>query len=223
MDRQPESLSASRAVPVTPPSAHKQFLDSLALRTRGLSNPNDVAWETVRSLGEYMKVSRCMFVAVDDDAGVATVTRDWTRDDVPSAVGSYSAVSFGPSVLEVFRAGQPFVCPDMYADARLGPGQWQAYQALQIRSHVSVPIHCGPSWVGVLTLNDTEPRDWTDDEVALLDIMADRTWLAADYARLIETLNARERELATAYRRAVLINRIGLSTRLFDDPADSGN
>jgi len=108
----------------------------------------------------------------------------------------------------------------MYADARLGPAQWQAYQALQIRSHVSVPIHCGASWVGVLTLNDTEPREWTDDEVALLDIVADRTWLAADYARLINTLNQRERELATAYRRAVLINRIGLSTRLLDDPVE---
>jgi GAF domain-containing protein len=68
-------------------------------------------------------------------------------------------------------------------DPYLSPAQRSAYAAIQIGAHISIPLVKGGEFVAGLAVHTSEPRAWTEDEVALAEEVAERTWAAVDRAR----------------------------------------
>jgi len=75
----------------------------------------------------------------------------------------------------------------------------------QHEAALATPIKYRDQVIGVLDLQETdEPRQWTDDEVALVQAISDQVGLALENARLFADTQRRAEQMAT-------VNRIGLS------------
>ena len=72
---------------------------------------------------------------------------------------------------QVVATGQPLIVPDFSADPDLK--SHPAVSALGIRAYAAMPLVTSERWaVGTLCVMDFHPRDWTDDQLANLDMLA---------------------------------------------------
>jgi signal transduction histidine kinase/ActR/RegA family two-component response regulator len=116
-----------------------------------------------------------------------------------------------PSELdEAFIRGEPVVhyeSPQPVGDRDLdaGAGAGSDGNGTQYEASLAAPIKYRDQVIGLLDLQETdEPRQWTDDEVALVQAISDQVGLALENARLFADTQRRAEQMAT-------VNRIGLS------------
>jgi PAS domain S-box-containing protein len=172
----------------------QSFFADLSDRMRTTLDPEVVLWEAISAIGEYLEVSRCNYADINDDKGVVTIHRDYCRD-VVSHAGSYPLGSFGAGIVEDLRRGHTVISTDTQVDVRTRRSFSKTYEPLQILAFVAVPLVQNGKWSGVLTIHQSEPRVWEPDEVALLESVAERTWLAWDNVSLMrESIDAEVRQ-----------------------------
>jgi PAS domain S-box-containing protein len=155
------------------------FRVSLADALRPLADPVEVQATATPVLGEYLKANRVAYFEVRGANYV--VERDYVNGAAALA-GGYSIDSFGPNLLAAFRAGRTVCVSDVSTDANLSPQERSAYAAIQIGAHISIPLVKDGEFVAGLAIHTSEPRAWTEDEVALAEEVAERTWAAVDRA-----------------------------------------
>lgn len=168
----------------------EQFLAELAERARWLPGPAEVIADALRSVGEFLGVSRCVFVDIDVQADTCTTQPDYRADEsVTSMAGVFPISSFGDLVGAAYVAGRAVVVSDVHNDpAQVMPDSIPAYDAVGIRAHVGVPVVHSDRLVSCIGVHSTVPRIWKSDEVALLQTVVDRTWLTVEVARQSDTL-----------------------------------
>jgi GAF domain-containing protein/anti-sigma regulatory factor (Ser/Thr protein kinase) len=82
-----------------------------------------------------------------------------------------------------------------------------------IRSLLGAPLLVEGRVIGVLHVGTLTPRDWTDEDVQLLQLAADRMAVAIDHARLYES----ERQAAEQLRRLESVTEAALSHLALDE------
>jgi GAF domain-containing protein len=92
-------------------------------------------------------------------------------------------------------------CRDVYdtgevvrvTDLREEPGRWPEFSAAADRLHVAgvagIPMRLAHNVIGALSLYSSQPRDWSDDDLALARVMAD---VATSYIVSISKLRHQE-------------------------------
>src|SRR5262245_13562962 len=98
-------------------------------------------------------------------------------------------------VARVLRDVRPHVAPNMLDDA-----EWRQsalVTQLGFRAALGVPIVLRGTAIGVLGVLHRTPRDFNDDDLALLAALAEHTAVALDRTNLLKTLEARLRETGT--------------------------
>jgi PAS domain S-box-containing protein len=199
------------------------FRVSLADALRPLADPVEVQATASRLLGEYLKANRVAYFEVR--GGDYVVERDYVNGAVVLA-GGYSIASFGSKLLAEYRAGRTVCMPNVSKDPYLSPAQRSAYATIQIGAYIGIPLVKDSEFVAGLAVHAAEPRAWTEDEVALAEEVAERTWAAVDRARaeaivaadlqdtkLLRELGARlvsEGDIQTLYQ-AILSTAIALT------------
>lgn len=173
----------------------EQFLLGLADRARRLSDPEEVIADALRSVGEFLGVSRCVFVDIDVEADTCTTRPDYrAAPSVVSMAGVFPISAFGDIVGAAYVAGRAMVVSDVHTDPdQVPPETIPAYDALGIRAHVGVPVVHSDRLVSCIGVHSAVPRRWKPEEVALLQTVVERTWLTVEVARQARTL-AREAE-----------------------------
>ena len=188
--RAQETLKAS--------DARNSFLVTLADALRPLSDPIRIQVEASRKLGERLVANRVAYFEVQGDNYV--VQRDYTNV-VASIVGCHPVSSFGPEVLDVFRAGRTAVEPDVNA-LSLTPSEMTAYASLQIRSYIGVPLIKDGQFVAGLAVHTGSVRQWTPAEIAIAEDTAERTWSAVERVRAEGALRESEARLSGILRQS---------------------
>jgi PAS domain S-box-containing protein len=173
----------------------EHFLADLAERARRLTDPDEVIADAVRSVGEFLGVSRCVFADIDIEADICTIRPDYCADaSVVSMSGTFPISAFGGAVVAAYVAGRVIAVDEVRADPDPGPtGNIAAYEASGIRAHASVPVMHSSRLVSRIGVHSTTPRHWTSEEIELLQTVAERTWLTVEVARQQRAL-ARESE-----------------------------
>ncbi|MEP0925513.1 PAS domain S-box protein, partial [Leptolyngbya sp. ST-U4] len=156
------------------------FRVSLADALRPLADPVEVQATATRVLGEYLNANRVAYFEVRGTDYV--VERDYVNG-AAALVGGYPIDSFGPKLLAEYRAGHTVSVPDVETDANLSSDQRSTYAAIQIDAYIGIPLVKDGEFVAGLAVHTTEPRAWTEDEVALAEEVAERTWAAVERAR----------------------------------------
>lgn len=171
---------------------------------------------TMKALGEkvgsHFHAPLVAFGEVDAAQEVMTVNHQWNRSDVSSLRGAYRILDFHTEDFrQASRAGETHVVRDASTDSRCNSEKLAPFK---IASFASVPLIRDGQWRFQLTVFDSIPRDWRDDEIDLMHELTTRIWARIERARADEALReseARHRTLFDAVDEAAcLIERLPL-------------
>ena len=163
-----------------------QFLAALAERARSLTDPEEVIADAVRSVGEFLGVTRCIFADIDIEADTCTIHASEYRADPasPSIAGVVSIASFGAFVVAEYAARRAVAVDDVRLDPLRAPAEsLAAYEAIGIRAHVTVPVVHYGRIVSCMSVHNSAPRQWKPEEIELLRAVVERTWLTVEVTR----------------------------------------
>lgn len=168
------------------------FLLKLNEALRSIANPVQIEEEVTRTTMAYFDADRCYYCEVSGDHAI--IRRDAYTGDLPSVAGTYPIGSFA-IFKKIIDEGQPLVVYDAAVSDTLDESLRQLCLQLQVISFVDVPIVKNGRVVGILCLVQSRPRKWTQADVELVTITAERIWAAVEKAKAEETLRRRESEL----------------------------
>ena len=170
---------------------------SLADRLRQLSEAREIVAATVEFLGRHLSVSRVGFGEVSADGETVSYEKDYA-DGVAHLIGTFPLVAFGEKNVADLKRGLTTTYADVTADPRTRDAD---FAAIETRSAMAVPLIRDGRLRAALYLNHRHVREWTPDEVTLVEEVAARTWDALERARaeaqlreLNETLERRVKE-----------------------------
>jgi PAS domain S-box-containing protein len=170
-------------------SAEWDFLLTLHDRLRPLQDPVRIQELAVQMLGEHLHANRVNYAQID--GGDFVVSCSYARS-VPKFAGRGPVSLFGKALRDAFERGDPMVVGDTRTDPRFTEDELARLRANQIGAFVGVPLIKEGRWVAVLGVHSETPRTWTPDQIALIEMAADRTWSASERADAESALNRRE-------------------------------
>ncbi len=167
---------------------------------RGTNDTTAMVHAAAETMGRTLGVSRAGYGYVDEAQDLVTVDRDWCADpSIASIAGRHSLANYG-TYGELLKGGKTVSIPDIEQDSRTRDRS-DELRAIGIKALLNVPLVQGGRFVALLFLNTVTERVWTDDEVAFVRAVADRTWAAMEQAlaetklrRLNHTLEAQVAE-----------------------------
>ena len=144
-----------------------------------------------------MKVSTAVLVDVDEDLDEARPHYLWHTEGMPKLPLILRLSDFGgeePQAL--LRAGQTVVIYDTEAGS---PVYAAAHRPIRVRSSINVPFHHDGKWKYLISVTDSKPRHWREDEVELFKELAHRISLRIERARAEEALRRSEEQYRIQY------------------------
>jgi len=160
---------------------------------RELERPEDIAEASMRILREALSADRCVYGDIDDDALHFTFSAVAVAPGVPSIEGRFP---IPPEARTLLRKGHPLVVGDTRrTDARLH----ELFDSIGARAMIVTPIMKAGRLCAAAGVHMLAPRDWTDDEVRLVDIVAERLWETMELARLSSALHDSERDFRSLF------------------------
>lgn len=175
------------------------FLLDLGEGIRFAADADELLWAVAVALGEHLKASRCGFLEVDVQHDRITVQRDY-HPHLHSVVGSYQLSAVSPTIVSAAEAGQIIAIADTKSDERIAK-TFATWQDSGVGALVITPLLRDGVLVSALIVATSDAREWTEREITLVNIVAERTWLAVERLRLDNVLRESDAALRDADRR----------------------
>lgn len=194
------------------------LLNRIGAALRDSTDPAAIQRLAAAALGAALHADRCYFVAYDEVRDLGAVSQEWHRDGLTPLAGAYSLLDYLP-ILDSLRAGRTLAVRDVRAEPRFA-GIAPTMERLGLRAAIRVPLFDDSRLVGLVGVAMAAgPRDWTADEVSLVETVAAQTRAAAEAARL----RLREHNIATRLQEALkpaLPGAVpGLALKKYDEAA----
>ncbi|MEG4026876.1 MULTISPECIES: PAS domain S-box protein [unclassified Microcoleus] len=177
----------------------QQFLIELNDAIRAIQDSKDIMWRVVSSAGEHFNVTRCTYGEIDSTQEYLIVDRDYCNG-VISIVGRHHLDSFGPELIAELKQGKTIVVDDVDRDPRTAGSGAATFDAIQTKSLLCVPLVKDGKFVALLVLHHVSGRHWTEENVVLMERIAEKTWLAVERSRAEEELRESEAHLQLALK-----------------------
>ncbi|MBD3559758.1 PAS domain-containing protein, partial [Planktothrix sp. FACHB-1355] len=182
----------------------QQFLLELNDAIRSIQDSKEIMWRVVCSTGEHFNVTRCTYGEIDPTQEYVIVDRDYCNG-VISVVGTHQLNSFGIEIINQLKQGKTIVVDDVDIDPRTAGSGAAAFDAIQTKSLLCVPLVKEGRFVALFVLHHISPRNWTEEEVVRMERIAEKTWLAVERSRAEEEL----RKSRTRLQLALIVGRMG--------------
>lgn len=183
-------LSEQRAA-----EARRDFLMTLADRLRAETDVGVYIEVTAGMLGRHLGVSRVCYSEIDpDDPRVFQVEREWNDGSVPDVVGRHRLETLGDGLVRSHLEGRTLIVEDIDTHPLIGAEAAPVLRRLGFVSGIDTPLVKGGRLAAILHVHASAPRRWTDDEIALVKEVADRTWSGVERAKAESHLEAQERD-----------------------------
>jgi signal transduction histidine kinase len=128
---------------------------------------------SLQAIVEALGIDRSVLLGFRPDKGWATSGHSWTRDGLRLANADDIALRF-PWASDRIRRGQTVAfsaTADLPPEAAIDKANWDA---VGVKSHVSVPLVVGDSVEGLMTFaSQTRHREWSPELVARLRVVAE--------------------------------------------------
>lgn len=172
--KQAEALQASS-------QKRLDLLNRIEQVTRPMVDAADVMQATAQLLGEHLDATRCAYADVDPDNDRFTIRNDWSPG-VPSSAGVYSLDLFGTQAASNLRNGRHLVTHDV--DRELGDDNGgRMFNAIGIKAIVCAGLVKHGRLVAMMAVHSGVPRQWSDDEVQVIDDVVERCWAHIERVR----------------------------------------
>ncbi|MCW1915709.1 PAS domain-containing protein [Luteolibacter sp. GHJ8] len=157
----------------------------------GLSDPALIIARVERMVGEHLKVSRVLVAEAMGDGEHVNVQHTWAVPGMPEAKGIHRLDDYGEGILKDYRAGRMHIRRN--ADLENPPGrELEALRAIGAMAAIDMPVLVDGEFRVLVVVHQNAPRDWTENEIALMRQVADRT--AAEVLRARALKSAQESE-----------------------------
>lgn len=174
------------------------LLDRIGTDLARLTSPQEIMEAVGARLGEFLKLSTCLFVDVDERASEVTLHHAWTNGEVPDIYQTFRPTdSLTEDFAAASRAGMAFVVHDAARDERVDAAN---YARMKIGAFVSIPFLSSSRWLGFLAVTTVAARHWRKDEIELLTEVSERLFFRVESARAEAALRERESDLARVQR-----------------------
>ena len=179
--------------------ARARFLSDLAETTRDLIDPTEVMLSVATRLGQHLKTSRCAYADVHDD-NAFTIWRDYT-DGCASSAGEYTLDAFGPRAANDMRSSRTLVIRNVDRELTTAEGA-DSFNSLGAKAMICCPLVRAGRLVAMMAVHQAQPREWTDNEIRLVQEVVERAWAYLESARA-------KRERLQAFERLSLAQQAG--------------
>ena len=167
---------------------------------RDTTDPAAIQNAAVRALGEALNVDRAYYNAFDLVHDLSWIEDDYHRFDLPSLADEYKISSFEIQPAAYYSNGKTLILADTHAAGGTAP-LYEVLRSLRIRALISVPLFDDGILVGTLAVAMADaPREWTAEEIALVETIAVQTRSALDLGRV----HQREHRIAAELQNALL-------------------
>lgn len=180
--------------------AKQAFLLKLSDRMQRIEATDAKMRAACALLGEHLGADRVHYGEHDEEQGVIIVHPDYFRDGHESLSGRYPQ-SFFDEMPPFLRTGRAAAIPDTETSPELGESARAAFRRLQVRALIAAPLVSGGRLAWSLTVVSDTPREWTQQEVTLVEEVGNRTWAAFERARASTALREANLRLAEAAHR----------------------
>jgi PAS domain S-box-containing protein len=161
--------------------ARRTALLSLTEIFRDLRTPEEIMYKASEVLGTTLGVSRVGYGTVDPVAETLYVVRDWDAPGVETLAGTLKLRDHG-SFIDDLKAGKFVSIDDVEKDSRTA--HWAAAsKARSAASFVNVPVIEKNQLVAFIFVNVAHARNWSAEELAFIQDVAERTRIASERAR----------------------------------------
>ena len=171
------------------------LLSEISELVRRSEDPNELLFAVSEAVGDHLQARRCLFNEIDIENDLEIVHRDYCRG-VESVAGVHKISDYSSVTSAEMKAGKTVVNHDSKTDPRTAPDYERSYVANGERAYVTVPLMREHRWVASLWVSDDMPRQWSPEDISLLETIAERTWLAVEKLRI----NTALRESEALYR-----------------------
>ncbi|MFN8473688.1 MAG: chemotaxis protein CheB [Anaerolineae bacterium] len=165
---------------------------------RPLSDPRDIKQTSCRMVVEQLGTERCFFAEIDEEAGEFIVEPGYQRPGVPVVSGRFRLAAFEPFATE-YQAGRPVIVQDSNIDPRIPDAVKERLRGMRSSSSIGMPIMRSGRFRALLSVNQMAPREWTSEEVALVEEIAGRAWAEVERARAEQALRESEARYRTLF------------------------
>lgn len=171
---------------------------------RTVHDPYELAYQVASTVGSHLNVRRCLFNETDLERDLEIVHRDYC-DGAESVAGEHRISEYSSATTAEMKRGNIVVNVDSKVDPRTAADYERTYEPTGERAYVAVPLMREGRWIASLWASDDKPRQWSKEEVSLLQTVAERTWTAIQKLRAEaerEQLLQREQEARDAAEKA---------------------
>ncbi|MBD1875398.1 GAF domain-containing protein [Nodosilinea sp. FACHB-131] len=183
-----EQLAAARA----------NLLAGLTGRIRQSLDEQTILSTSVEGLREVLEVDRVLIYRFHADFKGGDITAEAVRRGWKRAMGQTIADPLTPEALERYYAGRVTSMTNR-TEAQLSHCHCDILEKLEVMANMVAPLLVGDELVGLLCVHQCDrPRDWTTDEIDLLQQVAVQIGYALSQARVLqqqEVTATRERQI----------------------------
>ena len=165
---------------------------------RTFEDPIELTFAVSKAVGEHLQVRRCLFNEIDLERDLEIVHRDYCNG-AESVAGEHKVSDYSSVTSAEVAVGKTVVNTDSKTDARTAADYERSYAPQGERAYVVVPLMRENGWVGSLWVSDDVPREWSKEDVSMLETIAERTWTVIEKLRINAALSESEEK----YRRIV--------------------
>lgn len=160
----------------------QKYLLNLSDALRNLADPVAIRTVAMRVLGEHLNATRALYFEAEPN-GEWLMTIGGYTNGVPTMKERVRMDDFGEHIRSSFREGKTLVVEDVSKDRRVSAEELKAYEGIEVRAHIAIPLTKGGRIVAVLGIHQDRPHRWTAEDVELSEATAERTWAALEQAR----------------------------------------
>ena len=176
------------------------FRVKLTNALRPLTDANEIQAIAAFVLGESLGASRVIYIEVLPDGKEVIVHKNYTNG-IAELNGLYHLEDFGRNLTDDHRAGRTAIVPDVTNYSKYTASEKARYQTIDIAAHIDVPLIKNDQFVALLAVHQANPRQWTEDDVRLVEETAAQTWAAVERARAEAALRENRTELERQLRK----------------------
>ena len=183
--------------------ARQAFLLELSDALRPLVQPDRVLATASRLLGRHLAVQRVMFAEFSRHG--VDVRTDWV-DGLAPVHGHFPADAERPAALHARPGARLLVIRDTADPRELSSIDRASYARDGVAALIAASIVFRDQPVGMLVVHSRTPRDWSEDEIAVVQEVAERAWVSVERTHA----EAARREGDARLRRMLQIPTVGI-------------
>ncbi|WP_256003467.1 GAF domain-containing protein [Pedobacter deserti] len=174
---------------------HQEFLLAFSDSLRSLPGEAEIEETGLRMLAEFLKLDRAYVFVLYPADDRAVVRAEYRNESLVSILGEVRMSDFPETVRQI--EDQTIVFNDIDSDVRLSDLNRNSLRAVNLQAFICASVRKGEKnvlWSIAAAVNT--PRTWTNNEVALVETVAERMWAAAEIVDKITERKRREEQQA---------------------------